>query len=186
MEADWEFEVGSGAPVIEARWPGFIDLRLHPGRAHELSETAGLPALADALQSLNSNPSPVWTSKCDVWPVLRPEHFDADEMAAPTGRALHAMACYLDMLPRKEGSWDLPAQAEAACRKWCAAFHAVPLSCCRVDLVIRRAFVSEDRESLGITAYLTACGAKPVEARGSLEGALRALVGGVCGASTIQ
>ena len=27
MEADWEFEVGGEAPVIEASWEGFIDLR---------------------------------------------------------------------------------------------------------------------------------------------------------------
>jgi hypothetical protein len=38
MEADWEFEVGGDAPVIEAPWPGFVDLRLHPERAWQLSE----------------------------------------------------------------------------------------------------------------------------------------------------
>ncbi len=30
MEADWEFEVGGDAPVIEAHWPGFVDLRQNP------------------------------------------------------------------------------------------------------------------------------------------------------------
>jgi hypothetical protein len=30
MEADWEFEVGGDAPVIDALWPGFVDLRLSP------------------------------------------------------------------------------------------------------------------------------------------------------------
>jgi hypothetical protein len=28
LEADWEFEVGGDAPVIDALWPGFVDLRL--------------------------------------------------------------------------------------------------------------------------------------------------------------
>ena len=27
MEADWEVEIGGGAPVIDALWPGFVDLR---------------------------------------------------------------------------------------------------------------------------------------------------------------
>ena len=35
MEADWEVEVGGGAPVIEAFWPGFVDLR--GGRQHHLA-----------------------------------------------------------------------------------------------------------------------------------------------------
>ena len=30
MEADWEFEVGGDAPVIEALWAGFVDLRSQP------------------------------------------------------------------------------------------------------------------------------------------------------------
>jgi len=38
MEADWEFEVGPdtaglAAPVIDACWPGFVDLRHNPERA---------------------------------------------------------------------------------------------------------------------------------------------------------
>ena len=37
MEADWEFEVGGDAPVIEARWPGFVDLRRNPERAMEFA-----------------------------------------------------------------------------------------------------------------------------------------------------
>ena len=40
MEADWEFEVGGDAPVIEACWEGFIDLRKTPERARQLPEAA--------------------------------------------------------------------------------------------------------------------------------------------------
>ena len=44
MEADWEVEVGGGSPVIEALWPGFVDLRLYPERIGEIQEAAGFPA----------------------------------------------------------------------------------------------------------------------------------------------
>ena len=101
MEADWEIEVGGKAPVIEARWPGFVDLRLHPERASQFPEAAELPALAVALAMLNALASPVWTSKCDVWPVVDSAEFDPDELDAPPGCGAHAMGCYVDLLPRR-------------------------------------------------------------------------------------
>jgi hypothetical protein len=82
MEADWEFEVGGEAPVIEALWMGFVDLRQHPERARELPEAAGFPALAAALQALNAPGSPVWTSKCDTWPMVEPDQVDPGELDA--------------------------------------------------------------------------------------------------------
>ena len=30
MEADWEVEIGGGAPVIDACWDGYVDLRFNP------------------------------------------------------------------------------------------------------------------------------------------------------------
>ncbi len=40
MEVDWEVEVGGGAPVIEALWMGFVDLRRNPERLGEIAEAA--------------------------------------------------------------------------------------------------------------------------------------------------
>ena len=40
MEADYEVEAGGEAPVIEALWPGFVDLRLQPERIGEIQEVA--------------------------------------------------------------------------------------------------------------------------------------------------
>jgi hypothetical protein len=174
MEADWEFEVGGDAPVIEALWAGFVDLRSQPERARHLPQAAQFPALGEALSRLNVADSPVWTAKCDFWPHLEAGEFDPDELDAPSGGATHAMGCYIDLLPRSDQQWVLPAMVEKACKRICGLLHAVPLGCCRVDLVIRRAFITPDGMDLGITAYLTSCGESSAAAAKTLEAALAA------------
>jgi hypothetical protein len=186
MEADWEFEVGGDAPVIEACWAGFVDLRRMPERACDLPESGLLPGLAVVLQRLNSEASPFWTSKCDFWPALKAGEFDPDELDAPSGSAAHAMSCYIDLLPKQEGEWALQARADAECRCLCTLLGAVPLRCCRADLVIRRALVVPGFMDMGITAYITACGPGADQAKGTLEAALAAFAHALCPESTLQ
>jgi hypothetical protein len=186
MEAGWEFEVGGEAPVIEAVWPGFVDLRRTPNRASDLAETAHLPALAEALKKLNAAASPVWTSKCDVWQNLEPDAFDPDELDAPPGCAVHAMGCYIDLLPRSGQRWPIPDAAATFCKSLCDLLHTVPLQCCRLDFVIRRAFLTPDLMDLGITAYLTSCGESSAVAERTLQAALEALTDVLCNHSTLQ
>jgi hypothetical protein len=193
MEADWEFEVGGDAPVIEACWPGFVDLRWTPrsardlpARVRRLPEVIHLPALAAVLERLNSQSSPVWTSKCDFWPVLGAEEFDADELDAPAGCSAHAMGCYVDLLPRSDQQWPSSGMVEAACKELCARLRVVPLRCCRVDLIVRRAQIAPDSMGTGITAYITAGGTTAGEARSALETALATFADVVCPQSTLQ
>jgi hypothetical protein len=186
MEADWEFEVGGDAPVIEACWEGFVDLRQTPECARELPEAAQLSGLSAALERLNCGISPVWTSKCDFCPALDSEDFDPDELDAPPGCSEHAMSCYIDLLPRAGGQWSLPPLAEAACKHLCALLSAVPLRCCRVDFVVRRARIAPSHMDLGITSYVTACGRTAGDAKDSLETALGAIAYALCPQSTLQ
>ena len=177
MEADWEFELGPDAegidaPVIEARWAGHVDLQRHPERAMDLPEAAQFPALAEALVRMNAADSPVWTSKCDYWPHLEAYEFDPDELDAPPGCTAHAVGCFIDLLPKCDQEWMFPAMAEKACKRICGLLNAVPLRCCRADLVIRRAFISPDVMNLGVTVYLTACGESPAAAALTLVAAL--------------
>ncbi|MGD0135981.1 MAG: hypothetical protein ABSE57_28380 [Bryobacteraceae bacterium] len=186
MEADWEFEVDDQAPAIEACWPGFVDLRVHPERAADLPETAQLPGLASALKTLNSQASIVWTSKCDFWPALEQEAFNGDELDAPSESVAHVVGCFIDLLPKRDRAWAFPADAEAECRRLCAVFAAIPMRCCRIDLVVRRAVIIPDRMDLGITAYITACGSTPSEGKAGLEAALAAFAHAFCLGSKLQ
>lgn len=177
MEADWEFEIGADAPLIEPRWPGFVDLRTQPELAVRLPEAAIFPALAPALARLNADSSPVYTSKCDFFPSLAAEEFETGELDASPPDAVHAMACYIDLLPSSGCEWGHPDRVAEECRRICKFLRSIPLRCCRADLVVRRAvwppaFATPDRIDLGITAYLTACGPTFDEATRALEGSL--------------
>ncbi len=158
MESDWEVEIGGDAPVIEAHWEGFVDLSMHPERIGEISETATFPPLADLLLALNSPPSPVWTSKCDLW--------------AP---APNQLACFVDVLPRDGTLFTEWPHAETFSRALTKSLapnttlaeqiesgrHADPKismepeSEATILLVVRRAVASEF-EGFGITAYFSA------------------------------
>jgi hypothetical protein len=186
LQADWEFEVGVDAPVIDTLWPGFVDLRVTPERVSDLPEAVQFPGLAAALKRLNAAHSSVWTSKCDFWPVLQPEDFDADELDAPPDCSAHAMGAYIDLLPKSDRAWSPPHLAEAECKRLCGLLSAVPLRCCRADLVIRRAVIGLDGAELGITAYITTCGATVVDASRTLEAALAAFANALCPRSTLQ
>jgi hypothetical protein len=152
MEVDWEVEIGGGAPVIEAEWPGFVDLRSHPERIAEIAEAVAFPPLAALLLALNAPESPVWTSKCDVWvPQLESKSESEPELAA--------QASYVDMLSREGKVFSRWQEAEAFCREYVSrlAKIAQPASGaeCSLDLVIRQA-VAGQAEGFGITAYLSA------------------------------
>ena len=187
MDADWEFEVGGDAPVIEAAWAGFVDLKREPERAKELTETAALPGLAETLTRLNGVESPVWTSKCDFWPRLEAGEFDADELDAPREQAECGVGCYIDMNFEGGGAGEMtPEELSVCCRAICRRVNAAPLRCCRVDLVIRRAYRAGQPEALGVTAYLTACGESPEKASETLTAALAILADAAGGQSTVE
>lgn len=193
MEADWEVEIGPGAPVIDVQWSGFVDLRSRPSldtastlsRARSLPETAHLPALAKALAQLNSCHSPVWTSKCDLW-SLDPGEYDADEMEATPEDAQYAWACYIDLLPKSDQQWISPQMAVQACQAVCMRLRATSLANCRADLIVRQAVIAPDLIDHGITAYLTSCGKTSEAAKEVLSKALDVFVHALGPASTIE
>jgi hypothetical protein len=186
MEADWEFEIGGDAPVIEAWWPGLADLRRSPASVIDIPEAVELPTLGDVLIRLNAANSPVWTSKCGLWTSDDAEQFDADEFDAPRGGTAHTHGCYIDLLPRNDDQWLSEDEIAAECKSWSAVLRGLPVRSCRADLIIRRAFTSPERMHLAVTAYLTGAGTMADEALAALEAALLLFAGVVCAESTLQ
>jgi hypothetical protein len=140
MDIDWEVEIGGGAPVIEAHWPGFIDLPAHPESINEIAEASAFPPLADLLIKLNTPTSPVWTSKCDVW---QPEQ--------------GGLACYVDLIPKDESAFSEWKRVEGLCRALTSQMIADDESDCSatVMLIVRQA-MADQAEGFGITAYFSA------------------------------
>jgi len=163
MEADWDVEIGGGAPVIEACWPGFIDLRVLPDRVHEISEASTFPPLATLLLALNATNSPLWTSKCDLW---EPE---------PT-----ELAAYIDLLPHEIRVFAQWQQAEAFCRQIVARLAPIALPDlgpeCSITLVVRQAIAGE-AEGFAITAYLSASAASQTDAAAALATVMAVFAG---------
>jgi len=175
MECDWEIEITPDAPVIDAAWEGYVDLRSSPERVARVGETAQLPILAEVLIRLNSASSPGWTSKCDVWPL---EIFDPDELDADRDTANSALGCYIDILSNGQ-IWSTLDAIASWCRRLCLDMRGRPLLNCRADIVVRRACLNRESVGLGITAYLSACGPAPVEAAKALSDALIVLADSV-------
>jgi hypothetical protein len=165
MEADWEVEIGGGAPVIEAVWPGWLDLRTQPERVNEIAEVASFPALGKLLSALNAPASPWWTPKCDLW-------------REQTGE----LACYVDLLPVEGRVFSEWQQAEAFCRAFVARLDGLPKHGASahdfemsVTLMIRAA-VAGEAEGFGITAYLSAGNSTRADAAAALSSAMDAFV----------
>ena len=177
MESDWEVEFGPDAPVIEALWPGFIDLRRTPERIEEIEEARRFPMLRQALLRVNGTDSSVgiakaesnlWTAKCDVWV---PEECDPDEMDATLAESACGLACYIDLLPREALVFAGLDEAEQPARSTVSRLRRAACRCCRADLVIRRAFAG-NLEGMGITAYIAACGANEDAVRNAFSAAI--------------
>lgn len=175
MEADWEVELGGDAPVIDADWPGRIDLRRFPEAASALPETTGFRELAPVLVRLNAAGSGLGTSKCDVWDV---DEFDRDELAAPRDEHC-ALACYVDLVPEDLCCWTVLEAVTAWARQICSHLRGVELRSCRADLVVRQAMRPKGKDTarahLGITVYGTGCGTTRQTARAALAAAMATL-----------
>ena len=185
MECDWEVDIAPDAPVIDAAWEGYIELRGTPVHINQICEAVQLPALRDVLIQLNSHASPVRTVKCDVWV---PDSLDADELDAGPDAAISGLASYIDLI---EANAHVSSDLDTVvgwCKRLCLDLKTRPLRCCRVDAVVRRVCLNSDVECLGVTMYVSACGLSPEEASKALSRALTTLTDSVMavGASSRQ
>jgi hypothetical protein len=159
IEADWEVEIGGGAPAIDAQWAGWIDLRRWPERIAEIAEAAGFAPLAQLLLTLNAPHSPLWTAKCDLWEQkMEEETAVPGEQIVPPGAGEGtkpcSLACYIDLLPVEGLVFAEWTSAEEICRAWTTRLDGEMSADGRVDWVVRMALAGA-AEGFGVTAYLS-------------------------------
>ncbi|MGC2618847.1 MAG: hypothetical protein WA414_07370 [Acidobacteriaceae bacterium] len=180
MEADWSAEIGPDLPIIDADWPGFVELRNHPEALLEIPEAAPFPALRDALTALNATDSPLLTAKCDIWTV-NPDELDSSEFDFPPAEASTGIACYtgrasyLDMLIRDPALAQSFAHHESWVRAAVHHLRTLPITHGRVDLIVRAA-VRDGQSGFGVTLYAAGCGRDTASAQTAWEAVVRAAV----------
>ena len=166
--------MGGGAPVIEALWPGFVDLREQPERVAEIAEAAAFPPLAGLLRALNAADSLMWTAKCDVWePGLTATGTAVSASFADSKVEQPTLACYVDLLPRAGQVFAQWQEAEAFCRECVARLEPIALLDCHVELIVRQA-IAGAADGFGVTAYCSAAGPNRAAASEALTAVLAA------------
>jgi hypothetical protein len=174
MEADWSVEIGPDLPVITVPWEGFVDLRHTPSLTNSLEETVATPALAQALITLNSASSPVFTSKCDLW-LLGPDEIDPLEFEAGREEAQQGIACYIDIVGRSAGLFTSFVEHEAWVRAATAELRDTLLPQAHAELVVRQSYVN-DLEGFAVTLYTAACGATEADAQSVFRAVLETAI----------
>lgn len=170
MLSEWSAECSSDDPVLVVPWSDpsdpsgdrrFIDLRENPYDLDHLPEAERYPPLMHALRALNAPRSPVFTAKCDAWPLDSDEvdhvRMELDVIAedAPNG-----FGSYIDLLWRDRSIFASYHQQEQMLHR--LTRHAVTLEYpnALLDCVIRPALLdlTGPQEGFAVSLYIKALG----------------------------
>jgi hypothetical protein len=174
MEADWSVEIGSGLPLIEVSWDGFVNLRSSPEKIDSIQEAARHSAIREALLLLNRAHSPLFTSKCDTW-TLAEKDIDPDEFAATRETARAGFASYIDVVERGPFRFASFEFHERRARELTSDLRKVDLRQGRVDLVLRAA-VFHEQNGFAVTLYAAGCGSSRNQAYAAWQAVLDATI----------
>jgi hypothetical protein len=188
MLSEWSAECSADDPVLVVPWSDpsdstgnrrFIDLRENPYDLDHLPEAEHFPPLMHALRALNATRSPVFTAKCDAWPLdveeLETVRAELDIIAdeGPAG-----FGSYIDILWRERSlfaSFHLQEQMLHRLTR-----HAVPLEhpYAMLDCIIRPAMVdlTGPQEGFAVSLYVKAIGHDAQAAGENWAAALDAVV----------
>ena len=188
MLSDWSAECSSDDPVLVVPWSDpsdpsgnrrFIDLRENPYDLDHLSEAEQHPPLMHALRALNAPRSPIFTAKCDAWPLDSTElddlraNLDVTADNAPSG-----FVSYIDILWRERSLFASYHQMEQMMHR--LTRHSSPLNhpYAMLDCIIRPALVdlTGPQEGFAVSLYIKALGHDPLAAAEHWSSALDAVV----------
>jgi len=188
MVSEWSVECSADDPVLVVPWSDlsdstgnrrFIDLRENPYDLDHLPEAVHYPPLMHALRALNAARSPVFTAKCDAWPLDEEElealrvNLDIGADEGPAG-----FGSYLDLLWRERSLFASFHQQEQMLHR--LTRHAAPLEhpFALLDCIIRPAMVdlAGPQEGFAVSLYVKAVGHDAQTAEQNWGSALDAVV----------
>jgi hypothetical protein len=188
MLSEWSVECSADDPVLVVPWSDpsdttgnrrFIDLRENPYDLDHLPEAEHYPPLMHALRALNAARSPVFTAKCDAWP-LDTEELDALRLNLDIGsdEVPAGFGGYIDLLWRDRSlfaSFHLQEQMLHRLTRHAASLeHPYAM----LDCIIRPAMVdlTGPQEGFAVSLYVKAVGHDAQTAEANWGSALAAVV----------
>lgn len=170
MLVEWSAECAADDPLLVVPWSDpadptgnrrFIDLRENPYDLDSLEEAAQYPPLMHALRSLNAARSPVFTAKCDAWPLAHDEldHLrlilDHTAEETPSG-----FTSYIDLLWRERSIFASFHQQEQLLHRLARLSAPLNHPYALVDCIIRPALIdlTGPQEGFTISLYVKALG----------------------------
>ena len=176
MFRDWWAECAADDPVMVVPWHApddpehchFVDLRENPYDLDRIPEAELHPALMQALRALNAARSPVFTAKCDAWPMQTEElettrlDLDLDPAQAP-----HGFASYIDLVWRDRPLFVSFHASEQRLVRLARLLEPLDYPYAAVECILRPALVdllasghkpAGPAEGFAVTLYLKALG----------------------------
>jgi hypothetical protein len=192
MLVEWSAECSADDPVLVVPWSDtadptgnrrFIDLREDPYELDHLEEAALYPALMHALRALNASRSPVFTAKCDAWPLtletnqdeLEHLRLNLDHIAedAPAG-----FTSYIDILWRERSLFASFHQLEQLLHRLARQSAPLDQPHAMIECILRPALLdlTGPQEGFAVSLYVKALGHDQNAAEENWASALEAIV----------
>ncbi len=188
MLSEWSVECSADDPVLVVPWSDpsdrtgnrrFIDLRENPYDLDHLPEAEQFPPLMHALRALNAARSPVFTAKCDAWP-LDAEELDALRVNLDLGadEAPAGFGSYIDILWRERSLFASFHMQEQMLHRLTRFAASLEHSYAMLDCILRPAMVdlSGPQEGFAVSLYVKAVGHDAQSAESNWASALDAVV----------
>jgi hypothetical protein len=195
MLAEWSVESSADDPVLVIPWSDpsdptgnrrFIDLRENPYDLDQLPEAELHPPLMHALRALNAPRSPVFTAKCDTWPLIPQK--DAEELEQlrlnldifddETSDASNGFVSYIDILWRERSIFASFHQHEQLLHRLTRLAASLDHPYAMLDCVLRPALVDlvGPQEGFALSLYIKALGHDSHSAEENWASALGSIV----------
>ena len=168
MLAEWSVECSAEDPVLVVPWndpdgsAAFVDLRANPCGFDSIPEAEQYPPLMQALRALNATRSPVFTAKCDAWPMDGEERNDLQvNLDIAPAQAPAGFAGYIDLVWRERSLFTSFPRHEQLLRRLTRRSAPLDHPAAVLDCVLRPALVDLDgpREGYALSLYVKALGA---------------------------